>query len=218
MNKVITSFATGELFTDLLTIALPSFYKYSIIHNYDIFIPTNNQVIQICQNYGWDHNRPTSWLKVPIIKHLLESKYDLVQWIDSDVVINKFDVDINYEFQKNNCIQSFVVHHDFYEGSIPNCGIWGLKKEAIPFLNEIWNQSDFINHKWWEQGANIKLMKENPQYIKYSHVLPYEFNVHKNDVRFKEKNWEVDGVMLHATTWPDRISKMKEWASASRKI
>jgi hypothetical protein len=215
MNKVITSFAAGELFTDLLNIALPSFYKYSIKYNYDLFIPTHIQVIDICKNYGGDHDRPISWLKVPIIRYLLE-KYDLVQWIDSDVVINKFDKDINAEFQNNHCIQSFVVHHDITEGNIPNCGIWALKKSAIPLLIDIWNQTDFIHHKWWEQGANIKLMQDNGNYVKYSNILPYEFNVHKNDIRFNERDWENDGIMLHATMWPDRTNKMKEWTA--RKI
>jgi hypothetical protein len=214
MNKAIISFAHGDAFVNLLKVALPTFYKYSVAHNYDLIIPTYQEIINICNNYGWDYNRPTSWLKVPLIKYFLESKYDLVQWIDSDVVINKFDIDINADFKYNQYSQAFVSHIDKYEGVVPNCGIWGLKKSGIPLLQMIWDQTEYINHKWWEQGANIHLMKTlGESYVDKCYVLPYQFNVHRNDMRFTQQDWEKDGIMLHATTWPDRLAKMKEWAS-----
>jgi hypothetical protein len=213
MNKAIVSFAHGDKFVDLLKVAIPRFYKYSTIHNYDLIIPSYNNVVNICRQYKWDHNRPTSWLKVPIIKHVLQSGFDIVQWIDCDVIINKLDIDINTEFQDTHHNQSFVVHHDLYEGEVPNAGIWGFKQSAISLLDDIWNQEDCINHKWWEQGANIKLITSNKEYLDKCYTLPYAFNVHKNDIRFKYKDWEKEGIMLHATMWPDRLSKMKEWAS-----
>lgn len=211
MNKAIVSFAYGNPFAEMLNIALPRFYKYAYIHQYDLIIPSHSTIKNWCQYFTWDYNRPASWLKIPIIKYLLTSGYDLVQWIDCDVIINKFDKDINEDFITSTCIQSLVHHHDTYEGIVPNCGIWSLKKEAIPLLENIWNQTDFINHKWWEQGANIYLMQVYADIYDSCYVLPYEFNVHKNDVRFKEKNWEVEGIMLHATTWNNRLQKMIQW-------
>lgn len=211
MNKAIVSFAQGNLFVNMLSIALPRFYKYAYKYQYDLIIPTYSQVRQWCYDYSWNYNRPTSWLKVPIIKHLLENGYDLVQWIDCDVIINRFDKDINEEFITSTYSQSLVHHYDLYEGVVANCGIWSLKKEAIGLLGNIWNQTDFINHKWWEQGANIYLMQTCKDVHDSCHPLPYEFNVHKNDVRFADKDWESCGIMLHATTWEDRLAKMIEW-------
>lgn len=211
MNKAIVSFAHGSTFANMLSIALPRFYKYAYRHSYDLHMPTYNTVRRWCYNYSWNYNRPISWLKVPIIKHYLTNGYDVVQWIDCDVIINKFDKDINEDFLTSTCNQSLVTHYDKYEGVVPNCGIWSLKKSAIDLLDNIWNQSDYINHKWWEQGANIHLMNSYPELKSLCHILPYEFNVHKNDMRFNERDWEVDGVMLHATTWHNRIEKMKEW-------
>lgn len=210
MNKVIVSFANNASFVEMLSIALPSFYRYASEHSYDVFIPSEKHVQSICSSYGWDHNRPTSWLKVAILKYALE-KYDTALWIDSDVIINKFDKDIAEDFT-DQFMQGFVVHKDIYEGLIPNCGVWLLNKNSIDYLSTIWNQTDFINHKWWEQGANIMLMMENKQYIDQSFILPYEFNVHKNDMRFDENSYLQTGRFLHATTWNDRIGKMKEWA------
>lgn len=211
MNKAIVSFAQGNLFINMLSIALPRFYKYAYKYQYDLIIPTYSQVRRWCYDYSWNYNRPTSWLKVPIIKHLLENGYDLVQWIDCDVIINRFDKDINESFITSTCVQSLVNHYDLYEGIVPNCGIWSLKQAAIPLLDAIWNKTDYINHKWWEQGANINIMQTNKDVLDVCYVLPYEFNVHKNDIRFPEQDWETNGVMLHATTWEDRLAKMIEW-------
>lgn len=213
MTKVIVSFASGEEYIQMLGIALPSFYKYAYMHGYDVIIPSFNNIDSICQSYGWDSCRPISWLKIPIIKHFLSTGYDLVQWLDSDVVINKFDKDICENFYSSSCNQSFVVHHDLYEGFVPNCGIWSLKKSAIPLLDDIWSKTDFVNHKWWEQGANIDIINNNKAVAQSCFILPYEFNVHKNDTRFREKNWEKEGRMIHATCWPNKIQKMKEWSN-----
>jgi hypothetical protein len=211
MSKVLTSFASGKLYTNLLDIALPSFYNYSRLHEYDLFIPSHNKIIDICKAYDWDHDRPISWLKIPIIKYLLE-KYDTVLWIDCDAIINKFDIDIS-NYLGSDCLQAFVTHHDKYEDRVPNMGVWLLNKQAHSFVNDIWNMNDYINHKWWEQGANIALMKSNLELYNKSCSLPYEFNVHKNDIRFHDQDWQKDGIILHATTWPNRLEKMQKWAN-----
>jgi hypothetical protein len=210
MSKVLVSFATGQDYIDLLSIALPSFYRYGNQHDYDIFIPSLSEVSKICASLGWNSNRPTSWLKVPIIKYLLES-YDIALWVDSDVVIKKFDKDIGENFD-NTFMQGLVIHKDTHEGDVPNCGIWLLNKSSIPLLSDLWNQTDFIHHKWWEQGANVKLISENQDYKNGILSLPYEFNVHKNDVRFNEQEYLITGRFLHATMWNNRKEKMKQWA------
>lgn len=210
MSKALVSFASGQNFVDLLSIAMPSFYQYGERHDYSVFIPSSLEVSQICQFYGWDRNRPTSWLKVPVIKYLLQY-YNTVLWVDSDVIIRKFDKDIAENFD-SKFMQGFVIHQDKHEGHVPNCGIWLLNQNASSFLSELWNKIEFISHKWWEQGANIKLMSENQNYKDNSLSLPYEFNVHKNDIRFDEQKYLETGRFLHATMWSDRKAKMKEWA------
>lgn len=211
VKKAIVSFASGKLFTEMLGIALPRFYKYATTFDYDLIIPSYQSIQQYCMAYGWDIARPISWLKIPAIKYLLEHEYDIIQWIDCDVIINRFDKDITQDFVNSDTHnQALVPHYDKYEGIVPNCGIWSLKKSAIPLLDTIWNSKEFINHKWWEQGANIELMK-HPNVFNSCLMLSYEFNVHKNDVRFLQQDWEKLGVMLHATTYENRKEKMKEW-------
>lgn len=211
MSKALVSFALNKEYTDLLKIALPTHYQYAHIHQYDLIAPSYSQVLDVCNEYGWEQNRPSSWLKIPIIKSLLK-KYDTVLWLDCDTIINKFDLDISNEFDKSNCIQAFVTHNDKYVGNVENMGVWILKQSAIKLLDDIWSQTDYIDHVWWEQAANIHLMKNDSDLKKKSYNLPYECNIHKNDIRFNQ-NWEKEGRILHATMWPDRLSKMKEWAN-----
>lgn len=212
MRKALTSFAAGQDYIDLLSIALPRFYEYSHKHNYDLVVFNIDTVISICESFGWDHDRPASWLKIPIMKYLLSNlQYDLVQWIDCDVVINNLAVDINQDFVlSSQHQQAMVYHYTTNEGVVPNCGIWSVKTNAIPLLENIWNQTDFINHKWWEQGANIHLM-ENEDIKNISYELPFMFNVHKNDTRFNIGTYLYEGIMLHATMWPNRKQQMIEW-------
>lgn len=211
MNNVITSFASGDLHTNLLKIALPRFYEYGLKHNFDLFVPSINQVVKICKNQNWTYSRPASWLKIPILKHLLLLGYDNVVWLDCDIYINNTAHNI-LDYVQNNDTQSFAIHLDKYEGNVPNMGVWILNQKSLQLLDEIWNNSEFINHKWWEQGSNINIIQNNPEYLNSFSVLPYDFNVHKNDIRYNQ-NYEKDGYFLHATCWSDRLEKMKEWSN-----
>lgn len=209
-KKALTSFAYGNDFVDLLQISLPTFYEYANYHNYDLIIPSYHSVVSWCFEYGWDINRPISWLKIPIIKKLLNN-YDIVQWIDADIIIHKIDLDITKDFINSKHIHALIEHQVFNEGLVPNAGVWSLKRDANKFLEAIWNEKEFINHKWWEQGAMIKLINDNQEdYLPL--LLPYEFNVHKNDVRFNANTYLNNGRFLHATMWDNRLRKMTEWA------
>lgn len=210
MTKALVSFADGELHCQLLNVALPRFYDYSIKHGYDLYIPSIEKIKQVCLSYNWDHNRPTSWLKIPIIKSLFLNGYETVLWLDSDIFINKIDIDIA-QFNSISLIQGLVAHEDKYEGRVPNAGVWLLNKSALSFLDKMWNLTDYINHKWWEQGAMIELMQNNSEFNNGTIILPYEFNVHKNDTRFINNVSEIIGNFLHATCYTNRLEKMLEW-------
>lgn len=216
MKKVIVSFAHGAEYEEMLKIAYPTFYKYCIKYQHDLVIPSYEGVKVICKNFGWDYSRPISWLKVPIIKNLLYD-FDYVLWIDCDVIITNKAPDI-FKYTDKLVSQMFVIHRDLHEGFVPNCGVWLVSNNNIEFLDQIWNQSQYINHHWWEQMAVIDLMNWKPKaqdqsLSKYginTIELPYEFNVHKNDIRFNNQSLE-NGYFLHATMWQNRTQTMKNW-------
>jgi|694.fasta_scaffold00036_72 hypothetical protein len=221
MKKAIVSFALGDKHSNLLQIALPSFYKYATKHNYDLFMPSHEKVKAICNLFDWDHERPPSWLKIPILKYLLEiEKYDLVLWLDSDIIINKTSKDIFDGFFESSYIQGLVFHQiPGINFNVPNCGAWVLKQECISLLNDIWNNKNSIDPLWWEQGSLIDVMFRNPitkekkDLFEKTCQLPFIYNVHLHDKRYNE-NSENDGIILHATMHEDMVSKMKMWANS----
>lgn len=215
MKKAVVSFAIGKEFTELLEIALGPMSVYAKVFDYDLVIPNIFEVKSMCHALGWDFDRPASWLKVPILKSLLTQGYDLVQWFDADTVIRRFDVDIAWEFSvaHKEYVQALVYHLDQHEGTVPNCGVWCVKQSAVPLLDAMWRQNDMIHHKWWEQGANIRIMEQYPE-ISTCFPLPFAHNIHKNDVRFLNgTDWDKEGIVFHATMWPNRKEKMLEWVS-----
>lgn len=229
MKKAIVSFAIGDIHnisgrpkpSDMLEIAIPSFYKYATRHNYDLFIPCKEKITEICNLFGWDNNRQASWFKIAVLKYLLQKEnYDVVLWLDSDTVISKTSKDIFDEFCASSYIQGLVFHDiPGISFKVPNCGVWIVKKECIPLLDDIWNNPHSIDTKWWEQGSLIDLMFRNPitdkkkELFKKTCDLPFIYNVHLHDRRYNE-NSENNGIILHATMHENMISKMKLWANS----
>jgi hypothetical protein len=218
MKRAIVSFASGTKHTELLSISIPSFYRHSEKFNYDLIIPSHNKIKEICNLFNWDLSREPSWLKIPILKYLLEiENYDLVCWLDSDVVIAKHSEDICKTFCESPCIQALTFHQIAgIPFSVPNCGVWFLKKDCVSLLNEVWNNEDSIDRLWWEQGSLINLMFKNQDIFHKTHELDYLYNVHIHDLRFTQ-NSEKDGIILHATMHGDDMAnKMKFWIDSQQ--
>lgn len=221
MKKAVVSFALGDKHSNLLQISTPSFYKYATKHNYDLFLPSYQKVKEICNLFDWNHDRSASWLKIPILKYLLKTeKYDLVLWLDSDIIINKTSQDIFDGFYESPYIQGLVFHKiPGINFEVPNCGVWILKQECISLLDDVWNNNNSIDPLWWEQGSLIDLMFRNPitqekkDLFEKTCQLPFIYNVHLHDKRYNE-NSENDGIILHATMHEDMTSKMKMWANS----
>ena len=229
MKKAIVSFAFGDKNdlpgrpkpSDILEISISSFYRYATKHNYDLFIPSREKIKEICNLFDWDNNRPASWFKVAALKYLLQQEnYDMVLWLDSDIIINKTSEDIFHGFYESSCIQGLVFHDiPSINFKVPNCGVWIVKKECISLLDEVWNNENSIDPLWWEQGSLIDAMFRNPitekkkELFEKTYQLPFIYNVHLHDKRYNE-NSEKDGIILHATMHEDIISKMKIWANS----
>lgn len=195
-SKVITTFAFGPQ-ADLLTVSLPTFQRYALCHDYDLFVPAQREF-----------NRPWSWFKVPLLLSLIEA-YETVLWIDADVVVRKFDVDILAEAPP---APTSVVVHNTSDGAVPNCGVWIVRKEAKPLLEGMWHRADYRRSDcWWEQAAFIAALGGDPDQTP-THTpagdgwgeLPYHWNPHVNDARGIPSNCR----FFHATQIHDRKAAM----------
>lgn len=205
MKKIITSFGFGE-HSKMLSLAVPSFYNYGAHHNYDCFFPNQSFFSDSTKKY------PYSWWKIECIKKLL-IEYDLVLWLDSDVIICDQSHDISNDLSCEDHIG--LVIHEVPIGKIPNCGIWLVTKKSLEWLDELWDYSHFVRSDgWWEQAAVMYKLGFNPDENVVSlpkklniptTILDYRWNPHVHDHRGLPQDLR----FLHFTMFADRVAAMK---------
>ncbi len=205
MLKCLTSFAFGPQ-EPLLDIALPTFHRYAREHDYDLYIPRHNAM----QRFEQIDGRCVSWFKVLVLSSLLDS-YDVVLWLDADVAVLRHDRDILDDADDR---PQHMVVHETEDGSVPNCGVWLVRKQAKFFLDELWSHDGFRrSSSWWEQAAVIHCLGGDPDAQHDVGVpdgplwgrLPYEWNPHVKDRRGIPE----DARFFHATMFQDRAAEMR---------
>lgn len=146
MRKAIASIGTGP-HERLLRLAARSFRPYARRHGYDLHLHTGLL----------DASRPAPWSKVLILRELL-ADYDLVVWLDSDLVIVDPRDDIAAALPDGRFLG--LVEHATKQGSMPNSGVMVLRagESAAAFLDDVWAQADLTDHVWWENAAICRLL------------------------------------------------------------
>ena len=151
-NKmIICSLATGPKHIPLLKVMAPTVSYYALTHKMDsLVLPLHSRL---------DASRPPAWDKIIMIRHAL-TLYDTVIWIDADAIICDPTRDIRKALDPNYSMH--LVPHPFKEKdrTVVNTGVWVCRKDPIVFklLDEVWNHTEFIDHKWWEQAALMDLL------------------------------------------------------------
>jgi len=205
MKKVLTSFGFGSQ-SELLSISSPTLLKYAQKQDYDLFIPT--------ENFFSDNTktRHYSWWKIELISRLFE-QYDRILWIDADVVVCYFDIDIMAELAEDSHVGMVV--HKTNIGYVPNCGVWVLDKKCMDWFPDLWNHDNLPRSDgFWEQDAmlyklgidtssnNIRLPETFP--IPWTQ-LDYSWNPHVHDYRGIPNKLR----FFHATMFNDRAKIMR---------
>jgi hypothetical protein len=148
VRRALFSLGVGP-HAELLRITGPTFVEFADRHGYELYLFDANPV----------PDRPTSWGKVRLFQDLLGS-YDEVLWIDADAVIVDATDDITDALRPDDLMG--LAAHITPEGvdPIPNCGVWLIRKDATisEFLDSVWQSTEFVEHKWWENAAVLKLL------------------------------------------------------------
>lgn len=146
MRKAIVSMGAGPQ-ARLLALAARSFRPYAERHGYDLHLHT--EVV--------DRSRPAPWSKVVLLGDLVR-RYELVLWLDADLVIVDRSLDIAGELQPERFL--YLAEHETKEGRMPNSGVMLLRggAEASAFLEDVYAQEDLIEHRWWENAAICRLL------------------------------------------------------------
>jgi hypothetical protein len=146
MRKVICAVGIGP-HAELLALSSRTFRTYAGLHGYDV---------ELCDD-SLAPDRPPSWSKVVLVRSLLES-YDLVFCIDADAVIVDPTHDVADDLRDDALIG--LVAHEYDGQRIPNCGVWALRgdRRTRRFLDRVWRQKQYVDHKWWENAAVLELL------------------------------------------------------------
>jgi hypothetical protein len=145
-RQAIASLGTGA-HERLMAIAARSFRPYADRHGYDLHLHTRSA----------EPSRSPHWSKIRILRELIE-RYDLVVWLDADVVITDNRKDIARELEPEQFF--YLVEHVYNDERVPNAGVMMLRsgETAARFLDEIWALDKYINHEWPEQAAIMDLL------------------------------------------------------------
>jgi hypothetical protein len=140
----------------------------------------------------WNHNyhadedifnniRPIPWYKIKLLEKYIDT-YDILMWIDGDTIImnDEYSLDEYVFLLRKNKIM--LIGNDV---NGINSGVFMMNSRlGKDFLKEVWDMEEFINAKWWEQRAFIKLI--NNKYHKDVVIIPREnitiFNAYDKSV------------------------------------
>lgn len=148
MSRAVISLAIGEEHNQIAELTWPRMRDYAARHG-AAWVPYTN--VPMCE-------RPCSWRKLVCIAHAF-AYFEEVLWLDTDVVLlsaeSIFDAAAGSYFQA-------MVEHKSLEGSLPNCGVWLLRRPMLPYLMKAAMDDAVVHHKWWEQAAIHRLMGYEP--------------------------------------------------------
>lgn len=147
MRRVILSSCAGHQWDEISAITWPRMQAFARKHGHDFRSSGLPAGI----------NRSASWLKLVRIAEAL-ADFEEVLWLDADVVVidDSADMIVPPEFSQA------VVQHVFSEGSVPNAGVWLVRRRMLGVLIEIAMSDKHVSHRWWEQAALIEKMGYTP--------------------------------------------------------
>jgi len=205
MKSLILTGWSGSTHAAMAKHTAPLMQAYANRHGHDF------------RSLALDGERPASWQKLPALFASLKT-YDVVAWLDIDIVIAWPGADIVDELQPGKC--QAVVEHLTECGRVPNCGVWVVTREMKPTLEQAWVAgSDVVHHPWWEQAAIMRLMGyavepgphgklDSPATLyEQTTFLRPEWNHHPGDINKPDKPY-----FVHVTQYDDRLSLIAKLA------
>jgi mannan polymerase II complex MNN10 subunit len=197
MNIAVISIQTPEIY---------SYSKYTSVINKSYCDKYGYKYIQY--NYSLDDSRPIPWSKIIAIQNHIKD-FDWIYWIDADAVFFNHDIKIEDHINEQyNLIISKACSEEwantYYKEDAEflniNTGSFLLKGKdiwSIMLLKKIYEQTNRINHHWWENQALIDIyLQNNPEINLKIHILEqYVLNGFEN--RFYCYKYFAEQYILH---------------------
>ena len=170
----------------------------------------------MCSDKTLDPTRPPAWSKLLLVLQAME-RFDWVFWSDADAVITAMDRKLD-EFM--DAAADMVICRDHICVSAGNFLVRSCPASRA-FIKLAWEQTQYINHHWWEQAAFIHLMDNNFLPACRIKVLPCRaFNSYDpcKGPDFADCFWQPGDFLVHATQAADRLAILKRYVGAQNGV
>jgi galactosyl transferase GMA12/MNN10 family len=178
---------------------------YAKKHGYDVII--YHQLL--------DTSRPAAWSKIVAIqKHL--KKYDWIFWSDADSLIMNNDIKVETLIDDN---YDLIITREKGRTTL-NTGSFLIKNTAWShaLLRDIYAQTQFMHHGWWEQAAFLHLLEVNPSLYNQIKILDQRA-MNSHFLESHGATYQPGDFVIHF--YGDGFSKaklMSEWYEKSLKV
>ena len=205
MKWAVCSFSDRKEFTD---ISYPIMSEYCKTHGYT-FIPYTHII---------DPSRHPMWNKIPILNEVLNQGYDIVVWIDDDIIITEKTVSLDVLFadfiqsQKSLALSAETTH-----GRKMNTGIICAKQGSQTVVSRIWNDGVTDENRLTpgcEQWAMHILYEKDEEFREKLMLYPPAtlqgfYNIDIPDAHWRHGTWSIHPAGLSNE---EKISIMRQYA------
>jgi hypothetical protein len=184
-----------------------SMEDYCRKHDYDF----------VTEKSSLDTDRHTAWSKILLMDQTFDKGYDVVIWIDDDIMITEPDVPVSDVFKEFfNSDAKIAVARDAH-GELANTGIICVKREGRGLLRKIYDDGITKENRWdqlWDQTA-FNTMYESMKsdvYLYPPSTIQGFYRNHKDPDEFKwrEGTWAAH---MAGCDEKERIERMETLAS-----
>lgn len=155
----VVTLAVGAQYKQAVYLGIENKRAYCEQHGYDF----------ICFEEQLDSSRPIPWSKIKALQKVMENpQYKWVFWTDADSLI------MNQAICLEDLIDEkyhFILAKDRYE---INTGEFLLKncEWSRQLLNNVYDHTECINDRWWEQQAFINELASHPEHWDEIKIIP----------------------------------------------
>lgn len=142
----------GCSFTELAKLTSPSKEEYAKHHGYDFY----------CQTENFLPDRAIGWAKIDILNKKLPD-YDWLLYVECDAMIMNPTIRLENLIDNNyDVIISNSKYRDHFQGV--NTGVMLVKScdWSTGFFKNLLDKEHYFHGNWWEQGAIIEQIRDNP--------------------------------------------------------
>jgi len=165
--------AYDENLRDLAAWSSPNKRRYCRHHGYEFIERTD----------GFDPSRPPSWSKVRFVKEHL-ADFDWLFWTDADSLIMNNSIQLE-RFIEDGC-DMVLTHDDWGVGKyVVSMGLFLIRncEWSMQFLDEVWEQRQFVTDRMWEQAAVQHLLEQQDLSDRVCVVTQRRFNSYLHNYR-----------------------------------